>query len=342
MVNLMRVMTCLMLLLPTLALADSVEVSVTRTALKGQGQPAVNVHIVESIAGFRVQLKRSDGKTFDIKGGGKPGTTRQLFLEQPEGHFSWEGTLTINLPNGTSNAMSLNFDTEMYGPLTMSFDKNKDIDFTKRTLSFKLSRPAGKAKLRVLMDTGKTAVDDEILFSKEAAGTALTVGWPEIAGQVMKVELTAYDDAGFYTGLELTPWRVDIPHEEVTFASGKSEIAASEDSKLIKSLELINDAIGKYGRLATITLFIAGHTDTVGPAESNRSLSLARARSLAQYFRKKGLRIPIRYEGFGENAAAVETPDETDEVRNRRAQYIISIDAPTMTNAPFEPKWQAI
>ncbi|MBL8911674.1 MAG: OmpA family protein, partial [Archangium sp.] len=39
---------------------------------------------------------------------------------------------------------------------------------------------------------------------------------------------------------------------------------------------------------------------------------------------------------------AVGTTDEQDEPKNRRAQYILAIDGPTMTNAPFPPKWQRL
>lgn len=83
-------------------------------------------------------------------------------------------------------------------------------------------------------------------------------------------------------------------------------------------------------------------TDTVGPAASNRTLSLNRARSIGAWFRKRGVRIPVMYEGFGEEALLVGTGDEVDEPKNRRAMYIISIDPPRTQNTPFEPKWQRL
>jgi outer membrane protein OmpA-like peptidoglycan-associated protein len=107
-------------------------------------------------------------------------------------------------------------------------------------------------------------------------------------------------------------------------------------------LKLINEAISKFGSLAQIKLYIAGHTDTVGPSASNRTLSLNRARSIGQWFRKKGVRIPVLYEGFGEDALLVSTADEQDEPKNRRAEYIIAIDDPTTKNVPFQPRWQKL
>ena len=40
------------------------------------------------------------------------------------------------------------------------------------------------------------------------------------------------------------------------------------------------------------------------------------------------MRIPVAFQGFGETALRVQTPDETDEVKNRRADYILADDAP--------------
>ena len=53
------------------------------------------------------------------------------------------------------------------------------------------------------------------------------------------------------------------------------------------------------------------------------------------------MRIPVLYEGFGEEALAVATADETDEPKNRRAQYILAIEDPAM-NVPFAAKWQRL
>ena len=90
----------------------------------------------------------------------------------------------------------------------------------------------------------------------------------------------------------------------------------------------------------SITLFIAGHTDTVGDGAYNMKLSRERARSIAGWFRKRGTRIPIAFEGFGETALAVSTADGVDEPRNRRVDYILSMDEPTMTTSGFRPAWK--
>ena len=336
----MKSVLLLAALLPALALADSVNVSLTNKALRGKGLPAVHIEILEPIAGFRLSLARDGGKPQEWKGGGKPGVTRTIELTQGEGTAKWAGELVINLPNGTTGTMPLEFETELVGPLTLTLDKDKDADIPGRKLHFSLNQPIAKAHLRVLMDTGATIIDDDINFNGEPAGTRLEVSWPEAKGQALKVDLRAYARSGVFTGVELSSWQVDIPHEEINFASGKWDIAADETAKLDSSSKLIQEAISKFGSLAEIKLYIIGCTDTVGPAASNRTLSLNRARSIGAWFRKRGVRIPVMYEGFGEEALLVGTGDEVDEPRNRRAMYIISIDAPRTQNTPFEPKWQ--
>jgi outer membrane protein OmpA-like peptidoglycan-associated protein len=332
---------CLVLSSPLPALADAIRVSLEGRAALGEALPTLLVHIEEPIAGFEVKLKRSDGKTVEVKGGGKPGITRRVELEQPEGRFHYEGELVVHFPDAESGTMPLSFDTELYGALKLEVRK-EDVDVAGRRLRFTLNRPAGRMELTVLMDTGKKAFEGEVPFKGEPAGTPLELTWPKAEGRVMKISLRAFDTAEFYTGLDLFPWQVDIPHEEVNFASGSADVPAGERGKLDKSHAQIAEALAKYGRFASLRLYVLGHTDTVGATAANRELSLKRARSLATYFRKRGLKVPVFYEGFGEEAPVVATPDETAEAGNRRAEYIIAVEDPVLQHAPFPPRWRKL
>ncbi len=338
----MRLFAVLVTLLPAFALADAVNVSLTNKAMKGKGSPAVHIEILEPIAGFKLTLSRDGGKPQEWKGGGKPGVTRTLDLSQPDGVAKWAGELVINLPNGTTGNLPLEFETELVGPLSLTIDKEKDVDVAGRTLRFTLNQPIDKVHFRVLMDSGASVVDDDIAFNGEPAGTKLEVTWPEAKGQVLRIELRAFAKSGVFNGIELTPWRLDIPHEEVNFASGKWEVTTEEATKLDASLKQVQDAVSKVGQYVPLKLFIAGHTDTQGANASNRTLSLNRAKAIGAYFRKKGVRVPIYFEGFGEEALLVSTKDETDEPKNRRAEYILAIDDPTTKSVPFAPRWQKL
>jgi outer membrane protein OmpA-like peptidoglycan-associated protein len=337
-----RLLLLCLALIATPALAeDAIRVSLDNSVPLGEGLPTLNVHILEPIVGFEVKLKRSDGKLVEHKGGGRAGTTVNIPLEQPEGRFHYEGELTVRFRGAEPGTMPLAFDAELLGPLKLTVEKDA-LDLAARKLRFTLSRPAKLAKLEVLMDTGVTAFDGEVRFKGEPAGTPLEVTWPKFPGRVMRISLQAHDTSDYYQSVDFFPWQVDIPHEEVNFVSGRADIPAAEKGKLDKSYEKLAEALKDYGQFAALRLYILGHTDTMGPTEANRELSLQRARSIAAYFRKRGVRMPIFYEGFGEQALRKVTPDETDEAGNRRAEYIISVEDPVLTNAPFPPRWRKL
>ncbi len=321
--------------------ADAIDVQLTAKAELGKGAPVLAIRILEPIAGYQVQLKRGDGQTLDVKGGGRPGQTRTIELMHPEGKEHWVGGITINYPRGGDAYMPLDFETAVAGKLDVRLDKSADLDVAARTVRFQLRGVAEKVSMRVEMDTGKLAFDGDVADAPEK-NAVISASWPEADGRVMHVTLTAVNAVGAKYTLELTPWRIDIPHEELLFDSGKADVRAVEASKLDAAYRLIAEHLAKYGHLAKVRLFIAGHTDSVGPTAMNRALSVRRAQAIAAYFRKAGLQVPIFYEGFGEEALVVHTPDETDEPKNRRAEYILSIDDPVVTNARVPPVWKRL
>jgi outer membrane protein OmpA-like peptidoglycan-associated protein len=322
------------------ARADAIDVRLHPREVFGKGVPRIDIRVLEPIAGFEVKLQRSDGRPLDVKGGGPPGVTRTVRLDQPEGAFTWEGSIIVNFPNGGQGELPLKFETELLGPLRMTLVKEK-LDLQKRQAVITLSRKAKRATIEAQMDTG-VRVHGEAAFHEDPPNTELQLTWPEASGKVMTLSITAWDTADFYTGLELSPWQVDIPHEEVQFDTGSADIRKDQQPRLDASYDKLAEVAGKYAKIAAVRLFIVGHTDTVGDKAQNRDLSRARARAIAAYFRKKGARIPILFEGFGEEGLVVPTRDETPEEKNRCAQYIVAIDDPVLTNPPFPPKWQKL
>ncbi len=142
--------------------------------------------------------------------------------------------------------------------------------------------------------------------------------------------------------IDLYPWSVSVPHEEVNFTSGSWDIADGERGKLDDCYGKITSVLNRVektllgfadrGIVATTPptpkLYVVGHTDTVGPDGDNVTLSKNRARSIAAYFRSKGFRLPVFYAGFGERQLRAKTADNVDDVRNRRADYTLALEAP--------------
>jgi outer membrane protein OmpA-like peptidoglycan-associated protein len=229
--------------------------------------------------------------------------------------------------------------------LAVQVEKTK-VDLKAHRLEVKMSHPAGKVKITVVGESGATLADDTIDFSGRAAGTPLIVSWsPSSDEAVSTIDVTAYDAQGSWVGVQISPWFVSIPHEDVNFKTDRSDIEPSESPKLDAALAKINEALAKdksHGKQhAGITLYIAGHTDTVGSADHNRKLSDDRARSIAAWFRQHGVPTSIAFAGFGETAPAVKTADNVDEPRNRRVDYVLS-DGPPQYSGGLHPSWREV
>src|SRR5690606_26372877 len=105
----------------------------------------------------------------------------------------------------------------------------------------------------------------------------------------------------------------------------------------------IHDAMVKYkDKGLQMQLYIAGYTDTVGSQTDNLRLSSARAKAIATWFRKKGLTIPLYYQGFGESVLAVKTADETKEALNRRVIYVLGNSRPPVSETLPKSNWKAV
>ncbi|MCK6548494.1 OmpA family protein [Myxococcota bacterium] len=318
----------------TASAADAIKVELIPKAQKGQGQPQLVVRAEVAIARLTLDVTRAlDGKKLKLTSGAlDAGDVHRFALELPKPAAStFEGKLSVQTKSGEKGEMPLAVSVELLAPLEVSVSA-ADVDLQKRELKLVASRPVKRVEIATMSDTGRSLgtsnTEDPKLDGDKAIAT-----WDQDGGTVMKISVQAFDENGFFGGVDLFPWRVDIPHEEVHFRSGSFDVDANEGPKLASSYELIQAAIAKYGKLATIKLFIAGHTDTVGDAASNQTLSNNRARAIGRHFKKLGVKIPILYAGFGEELLLVQTPDETDEVKNRRAEYIVAVEAPTMKGA---------
>ncbi|HVV48544.1 MAG TPA: OmpA family protein [Polyangia bacterium] len=230
-------------------------------------------------------------------------------------------------------------------PLKVQVDKSK-VDLKQHRLEVKMSHPAGKVKVQVIAESEAVLADEEQDFSGRPAGAPLIVTWtPSGDAPVARIEIRATDAQGNWVGVEIAPWFVPIPHEDVNFRTGSADIDEPETPKLEAAYAKLQDVLAKdqaHGRMHPgITLYIAGHTDTVGSAAHNLKLSQDRARSIAAWFRKRGVKLPIAFEGFGETSPEVKTADNVDEPRNRRVDYVLS-DGPPTYSAAFKPSWKRI
>jgi outer membrane protein OmpA-like peptidoglycan-associated protein len=114
---------------------------------------------------------------------------------------------------------------------------------------------------------------------------------------------------------------VEAPSASLTvqFATGSAELAPGARH----TLDELGRALSSQ-QLASYRFRIEGHTDTVGSAEVNKSLSEQRAAAVASYlsthFKVDSARLePV---GMGEDGLLVATPPQTPEPRNRRVVVV--------------------
>jgi len=325
------------------ARADAFKVTFLTKVAEGQ-RPRVRVQAVEPIERLEINLSRDDGPNVSAAWDGlTPGAQRELVLPGDPGKHRYEGRIAIT-QKGTTRHDSLAFETVVAAAMRVTVDKSR-VDLKARQLELSMSRPAGRIEVKVYGPTGGAPVaETQHDLTGRAAGEPLVVTWPAPAdgSEAARIDLRAYDADGFFVGVTLVPWSVHIPHEEVSFATDAATIAPAEAPKLNGSYQRIAQALAAHRELGPIKLFIAGHTDTVGKASYNVKLSQRRAQAIAAWFRKRGLRIPIAYEGFGEHALLVATADETDEPRNRRVDYILAVEDPWLTVTGSRPTWRPV
>lgn len=72
------------------------------------------------------------------------------------------------------------------------------------------------------------------------------------------------------------------------------------------------------------TAEVNGYTDTRGTPQYNQTLSENRANAVAEIMMANGVdESRITTHGYGETSLAVQTPDETKEIKNRRVEIVI-------------------
>jgi len=307
--------------------------------LQGDAQagkkPIIEIRAVQAVTALRLDLDRDDGKHFTVAHPSlaKGASVRLAIGDGAPGKASYKGTLSGQLPGQKDRwTADLAFDTLVRASFKVTYDF-EHLDLDKRVLQFKVSRPAGSAEITVIGEDGKELGGGSGLY-KEPADTWLSITWTQPAGtRVMMMKLRVVTADGLATNVELIPWSVTIDHEDINFATDSAVIEPGESGKLDASVAKIAEVVKRSERFMKMTLFVAGHTDTVGPNAKNRKLSLDRARAIAGYFRKQGIKLPIAYAGFGEEVLKVKTADSTDERANRRADYVIG---PSAGAPPFK------
>ena len=124
-------------------------------------------------------------------------------------------------------------------------------------------------------------------------------------------------DTTFRKQLKLVPKDSDLPisFNNIFFDFNKSTLQTASYPELGRVHKLLDD-----GSLRGI--IIAGHTDSVGDAAYNLSLSKRRARAVYNYFLERGIaKDLLKYEGLGETKPAHPNDTKENKAKNRRVEF---------------------
>ena len=292
-------------------------------------QPAVTVTLHKAVRRLTLRLQGDDGRRLTLTRHRLPlGRKVVLPLRQGVGRVAWRGRLEVRFADGTKGAMPLHFETVVAAPIHLTAVATRD-DVLAGHAVVRADHPVRQVTVKVFGEKGAPLGTTVLPFHDAAPGTPLKLAWTRSGpGTPLRVEVTVTDPDGITGGLTWYPWEVRIPHREVRFDTGEAVIRPDQVGKLKSVLAALRAALRRYGRVAKVSLWIAGHTDTVGTAAANQVLSEDRARAIARWFEAQGISVPIHYRGLGETAPAVATPDETAEPRNRRADYLVAASDP--------------
>jgi len=298
-----------------------------------QGKAYLTVTFNEPTDGVEIVIKGDDGSTIKRSPGSmKAGKDYKISWTQKSQQVRYEMELT-------GDSLSGNFTFEIIkaaakgkvGKLKFMSSREDIVDRqqAKYTTSFALT----SYEYKVIDDDGDVIASDTVTKDVSAGGS-FTIKWNSPAN-VFMVDVRGEDQHGRFVEDRRVPYSADIPHTEVNFDSGKFDIKPGEVPKLdeavavafheLDALDRVNEAVNAN---LTPQLYIVGYTDTVGNAGKNQVLSQNRAKAIAKYFYEQGFWAEIYYAGMGERGLRVETDDNVDEVRNRRALYLIAFQRP--------------
>lgn len=340
----MRWLALLILVLPTVAFGQGqlLSYSLKPAVQSGEGYPQIYLKADTDFRKVTASCERSDGETVTFSAGStRKGKTVTFDLKQPEGTFQYTCESRGFYGTGDEEYFDLSFRFEAFlgGGLAIEVPRD-EIDLEGGSLTARADRPVSAAHLTLIGPDGPF-FDSDVPVDENSAGDDLWLSW-DAQGEILRMDITLTDKWGFYSYENIFPWSLEIDHDDILFQTGSHEVTADEKPKVERAFKDVDKVTKRYSKYVEVRLYISGYTDTVGDRSSNQGLSERRARAIAQEFRARGFGGPLYYQGYGEDALAVATPDSTDEIANRRAVYLLASRPPAPNHNFPRANWKKL
>ena len=312
--------------------------------LAGEGVPELLFAPEAAVSSLVMQFKGDCGKTFVRKFGAlKPGQETTVKMPEARGVCRWTVEAQGTFKDGSALNNVFDFETAVLDGLGIHVEE-RDVDLKNGVVRFDLNREGTRAAITVLDGNGGLVESAEADLGGKARD--LRVRFNANGGDIGKLVLKVWDRYDFWSEMEVKPFEVGIPHEEVQFEFGRADVRPSEEPKLENVLVEINRSVEKYLKGADLLekklelkLYVAAYTDTVGQPASNQELSERRAASIGAWFRDHGLKVAILTQGFGESVLFKPTGDEVAEASNRRSVFLLRDRTPEPSSAIPRQNW---
>lgn len=300
----------------------------------------------ESLDGIEIEVSGDNGfhltKTVSVR----KGASKKITWKQKGKNVSYE----LKLSHGDSQT-DFNFDVmrpQIGGQPVLEMHATAQDIVEKRQSNYRTRFMNSSQHFEVYSTGGELIMDENSNVSYDV-GADINYSWNS-CDDVFMVRLTATDDGGRQAIQTNVVWKVDVPHTDVNFDSGKWDIKKSEEPKLDEAFAIMANELAGLDRASEVAkqkvgaqLYIVGYTDSVGNGGDNLKLSQNRAKAIAKYFVDKGLWCEVFYAGMGEKGQRIKTDDSVDEVRNRRALYLFETHKPAPGGqVPSTGSWRKI
>lgn len=159
---------------------------------------------------------------------------------------------------------------------------------------------AGTVALKGCPDRDGDGLMDDVDKCPDKAGPEANDGCPEVEAEVIK--------------------KLEFATQAVQFETGRSTLKA-------ESFAVLEEIVQILKTYTDYVLSIEGHTDSIGSATTNQSLSEKRAKACYDYMINAGIDASrLTYAGFGESVPIADNRYQAGREKNRRVEFKVSIE----------------
>jgi OOP family OmpA-OmpF porin len=158
----------------------------------------------------------------------------------------------------------------------------------------------------------------DLIFEGEKINPEVAAINTELAGKLISQQYQSIDASACATRLSVLS-----DSQSISFEPGSANLSVSSGY----ALDTIADFIFLCPNVGVI---VAGHTDNIGSAKLNQSLSQQRAERVVEYLVEKGIEVEkLQAVGFGDARPAVPNDSTANRAKNRRIEFTLKAVTPS-------------